>query len=501
MCSKSCIDIFGKIFQVLVLITLIVTIICFITNVPIKTTLLVIFIIIYVLYLILEFKSPLCSFLCHKTNENGIKNHLGNLIQTPPEIQFYCECYHYETRVVRYNPPKRGGKKRSVGRKSGGRSRGTSKRRRTRTRTQRRRVTTWTETVTFPYYSARDVSGLFELKNSREEAMGKTYVKLELNPEINFADNLSYMDYENFRTDFYNRNRPRDQYMTYRETRRVPGLNSYNFVLIRNEEPCGVNICLFILLTIIPLVELYKCYVNSYCLDQKFTIRKLISTRYDLNQNQQYQSFTPSINIPSQQYVFEPNNYNYINNQYSVHAPTQEEINRAAQYNNKIPNYQCVSYTSLNDGQIKVGVVQDDPAYCSVNVNEAAPPNCQDVGPQMNPNTNMNMNMNMNANMINSNNINDQGIDSNNNLNNNMNMNNYNNNMNMNNYNNNMNNYNNNMNMNNYNNNMNMNNNNNNMNNYNNNMNMNNYNNNMVNNEDDDDEDDDEEGNVGYSGS
>ena len=472
MCSKKCADIFGKILQVLLIIMLVVYIISLIVDISVKSMiLLVILIIIYVLYIIAEFCSPICSFLCHKTTENGIQIQYGNLIQTPPVIEFYCECYHYEVRTVRYNPPKKGGKggkrsggvKKSGGAKKTGVSRGVSQGRGratgTRVRQERRRVTTWRETVTFPYYSARDVSGLFELKKSREEAMGKTYIKLELTPEINFADSISYMDYETFRTDFYNRNRPRDQYMDYRETRKIPGLNQYNFVCIRNEEPCGVNICLYILLTIIPLVELYKCYVNSYCLEQKFTIRKLISTRYDLNQNQQYQVFTPSINVPSQQYIFDQNNYNYLNTQYQVQTPTNEELNRANQYNNMIPNYQCVSYTSFNNGQIKVGVVQDDPSYCSRNINEAAPPNCQDIGPepnQMNNNLNMNMNMNMGQNNMNmvqnnmnmgQNNINmgsnnmymNAPLDSRNNLNNNMYNNLNNNNMYNNNFNNNMN--------------------------------------------------------------
>ena len=401
MC-KSCIDVFGKILNVLVIGMIIFYVLTLVTNINIKaSTILIILIIVYVLYLISEFRSPTCKFLCNKTNENGIKNQYGILVQTPPVIQFYCECYHYVTTTVRYNPPRKSGGRRrgGGGRKSGGRRTGGGRRSRTRTRT--RKVVTHRETVTFPYYSCRDVSGLFQLKNSREEAMGKTYIKLELLEEINFADNISYMDYENFRTDFYNRNRMRDTHMDYRETRKIPGLNTYNFILIRNEEPCGVNICMFILFTIIPFAELYKCYVNSYCIEQKFSIRKLISTRYDLNQNQQYDVMTPSINVPSQQYVFEQANYSYLNNQYTVHKPSQEELNRAAQYQNKIPNYQCVSYTSLNNGQIKVGVVQDDPSYCSRNVDESAPPTCQNVGPnpEMNNNMNQNMNLNMNMNM------------------------------------------------------------------------------------------------------
>ena len=432
VCGKKLADVLGKILQVLILAAIVLLVASLFVESINSSTAVYILIIVYIAYLIAEFCSTICSFLCHKTNEMGIKNIMQNLIRTPPVIEFYCECYHYETRVVRYSPPKRGGGG-GGGRRGGGggkRTGGGGSHHTTRTHVRRERIVTYRETADMPYYSARDVSGLFELNKSREAAMGKVYVKLELTPEINFADELTYMDYELFRSDFYNRNRPRDQYMTYRETRRVPGLNNFNFVNIRDQEPCGVNICLFIIFTIIPLAEFYKCYVNSYCLEQQFKIRKLISTRYDLNQDQ-YQYFVPSFNLPTQQYAFDPANYNYINNDYQVKKPTSEEISQAAMYKDKIPQYNCVSYTSIND-QIKVGVVQDDPAYCSLNINEAPPPNCQDIGPQpdnnnMNANMNMNGNMNMNMNVNVNNNMNmNMNMNSNNALNNNM-YNNYNN--------------------------------------------------------------------------
>jgi|GEM_PF-5623041 len=71
--------------------------------------------------------------------------------------------------------------------------------------------------------------------------MSKTYIKLEPLEAINFVDNVSYMDYENFRTDFYNRNRLRDTFMDYSKTKKIPGLEAYNSALIKNEEPYGVN--------------------------------------------------------------------------------------------------------------------------------------------------------------------------------------------------------------------------------------------------------------------
>lgn len=112
------------------------------------------------------------------------------------------------------------------------------------------RIVTWKEDCYLPYYSSRDVSGLFQLNKSEGQSKGKSYIKLILVPEINFADEVSYMDYEFFRTDFYNRNRPNDKYMDYCEERKIPGLNEHNFIHISNEEPCGIRFCVFVFLSL-----------------------------------------------------------------------------------------------------------------------------------------------------------------------------------------------------------------------------------------------------------
>lgn len=183
MC-KGCYDILGKILQVLLLVALVAYIISLVADISVPSmTMLYILIIVYILYIIVEFCSTTFSFLCHKTNTNGIQNQYGMLVQTPPVIEFYCECYHYETRPVRYNPPKKSGARKKTGgasRKVGGvpkKTGGSSNRtaptsrnagggggRNTRVRQATRRITTHREAVTFPYYSARDVSGYLNLK-------------------------------------------------------------------------------------------------------------------------------------------------------------------------------------------------------------------------------------------------------------------------------------------------------------------------------------------------
>ena len=95
--------------------------------------------IIYLIYIILEFCSPTSKYLCHKSSDQGIYQKMGIHFQTPPEILFHCECYHYETRT-HYTTDSKGHRHRH---------------------TERVRVTTYRETYSMPYYSERDVSGLF----------------------------------------------------------------------------------------------------------------------------------------------------------------------------------------------------------------------------------------------------------------------------------------------------------------------------------------------------
>ncbi len=301
---------------------------------------------IYVVYLILEFCSPTSKYLCNKSSDQGIYEKMGRHFRTPPEIRFHCECYHYVTRH-------------HTRRDSQGR---------VEHYTTTERVTTYTETYSLPYYSERDVSGLFYLNCDAAYVRRKHYIKLELKEEINFADAISYMDYEFEKDRFWRRNRFRDIHFDFTESRVVPGMVHHNLIKMTQEEPCSVNYGLFFLFTILTFSEFYKSYVNSFCVYQKFKVRKLVSTRYDLNQPV-YQNFVPQINIIINQYQYQPQDYNYINNQIDVQLPTQEELERAKQYQSKVPDYQI----SSGGGEIHAGVIVDNPSYSSFEANLPPP--------------------------------------------------------------------------------------------------------------------------------
>ena len=297
----------------------------------------------YLVYLILEFCSPTSKYLCNKSSDQGMYEKMGRHFRTPPEILFNCECYHYE---IRHHTSR-------------------DKNGHVRHYTTRERVVTYRETYSMPYYSERDVSGLFYLNCDKAYVERKHYIKLELKEEINFADAISYMDYEFEKDLFWRRNRFRDVHMDFRESRIVPGMVHHNLIRLTQKEPCSVNYFFFFLFTILTFSQFYKSYVNSFCVYQKYKVRKLVSTRYDLNQ-QVYQTFVPQLNLIVQQYDYQPQDYNYLNNQYDLKLPTEEELERAKQYQSKVPDYQI----SSGGGQMQAGVIVDNPSYSSYEANQ-----------------------------------------------------------------------------------------------------------------------------------
>ena len=308
-----------------------------------STTLFITFAIIYIIYIILEFCSKTSRYLCNKSTSQGMYDKMGYYFRTPPIIRFYGECYHYETRYH------------------------------TRTDSQGNieyyttevKVVTYTESYDLPYYSERDVSGLFYLNCEEPYVSEKYYIKLELLEEINFADAISYSDYEREKKDFWNRNRFRDVYFDFSENRFIPGMKHLNLVKLVEKEPCMANYFFFFISTILTIAEIYRIYFNYLCVYQKFKVRKIVSTRYDLNQ-QVYQELAPKINLIVIQYKYEQKDYNYLNQDYEPQLPTKEEIEAAQKYQNKVPDYKI----SSGEGVIKAGVIIDDPRYSTYNQNE-----------------------------------------------------------------------------------------------------------------------------------
>ena len=323
----------------------------------------------YVTYIILEFSSPTCSYLMNKQVDQGMYEKMGRLFATPPVINFYAECYHYETHT--YTTTNSEGK--------------------TETHTETRKVVTHTDSYNMPYYSTKDVSGLFLLRMDIAQAKQKAFIKLHLQKEINFADAISYSDYLTQKDLFWRRNRFYDVYMDFSETRYIPGMDKHNLVKIGNEDPCSVKIGWYILAVLFTFGQFYKWWVDSYCVFQNFKIRKLVSTRYNLLAPQfvnQYQQLNPTLNLVVETFEYKPQDTGYCSVDVQPVLPTQEELEIAKQYENQVPNYGLTS---------NGGVIQDIPEFNEQNYN-TPPPAFSSMGnntvledSQINKNQNVNM--------------------------------------------------------------------------------------------------------------
>ena len=273
----------------------------------------------YICYVIFQFCSPTFYYLLHKKNDVKLVDKMKQLFNTPPKIKFVVECYHYETRTYTTTDSKGN----------------------TTTRTQTVRVVTRVDSKFFDYYSSRDVSGLFRLNYDESAIANKFYVKLELLANIEFADAVTYDDYIREKDEIYQRNVGFDTYTDIFVYNIVEGLTSYNLINITDNNPCGMSVFWYIIFIFMGIVQLYKIYINSRCVYKSFTVRKLISSRYSLRTEEsdiKYRKFNPSISFEEENYNFTTNEIGYISNDVVQNLPTQEEIERAQQYNDKVFN-------------------------------------------------------------------------------------------------------------------------------------------------------------------
>jgi hypothetical protein len=200
---------------------------------------------------------------------------MQQLFYTPVRHTFHAECYHYETRYYTTRDDKGN----------------------TVTRSETHRVVTHIDSEEFRYYSWRDTSGLFLLDTQKflNKEFKKAYIKLNLNLIMDMNDLETKSDYEFQKTFFYNKNRWRDVHMDFRETTRLDGMNQYNMIRVSDYITSCISARVFALFTFLPLIEFYKTYVDMFCETQEYTIKKLVSTRYNLNLPVFTQTFEHSI--------------------------------------------------------------------------------------------------------------------------------------------------------------------------------------------------------------
>ena len=294
----------------------------------------VIFIIVYVISFIFQLCHPSFSYLLNRHHEISIYEKMKSIFSSVPTIKFNCVCFHMENIIEKKTDDK--GKV-------------------TETKRTEKKIT-YTGSKQFQYYCVRDMSGLFKLDIPNAYMNRKAFIKLHLDKEINFADPVSFYDYKLQKENFWNENKMRDNQIEITESRDIPNFSSYNLVKIGNYDPEYIGVLWYLLFTFIPVTQFYRNYFDSLCIEQNFKIRKLLSTRYNLNDrdnSMKYNAFNPSLSVNDQRYFYDNQNTGYVFNNVQVDYPTLDEINKASQYDSNIPKYNIYS------NGFQAGVVQE----------------------------------------------------------------------------------------------------------------------------------------------
>ena len=279
----------------------------------------------YLVYIILQYYSPTFKFLINKEEEKVFHEKMGEIFQMKPEVLRIMNKYHYDYKYYDYID------------ENGYRVSGAGL----------TRFESEESKSSLAFKSFRDISGLLALNCGNSKKIRKAYVQLEIKLEINFADTISYYDYEKAKNEFYNRFLHSDKYTRLGEEITVKGLKHHYLLKI----------------------IIYKIYFSTFCIHKKFTIRKLISTRYDLGDpeyGQNYEAMNPQISINNFKFGYERNQFIYTNKSYNPKIPSQNELKDAKKYENKIPNYQI--YNGINGG-----IVKDNPDFINLNDNNGTP--------------------------------------------------------------------------------------------------------------------------------
>ena len=230
----------------------------------------------YIIYIILEMNSVTHKYLENFSPNSTIKSKIEHWIRLKPDISIEWDCYHYEDRE--YTKTDSDGQEYTT--------------------TEKEKISKDSGTYKFYYYSCRDISGKFTLESN---SCLNSYVFLNVSSSVELADEGTVSDYnkELERIKSYS---SKDTLFDLKEKKTINSLTKNQILLTNKCYSHFLNKCMFKYLTILCLAEFYKIFF--YCMGsvQSFTVKKAVSTRKDLSDNEYSEKY--DIQNPSIESVF-----------------------------------------------------------------------------------------------------------------------------------------------------------------------------------------------------
>ena len=186
----------------------------------------------------------------------------------------------------------------------------------------------------FVYNYCRDISGIFELNYTNGELKkNKLYIMLEINYEIKFADNDTEKAYISKKKEFIERiNRQRGNIKSIEVVKELKEVKKYYKVKTNEKNCCFIDICLYIIFTILTFSELYKLYINSKIIYEKFFIIKAVSINQNFDNLELFNSLNPGLKIADKVFTYEQKTKKLNNNKKNLN---KNEIKNSGKSCNK----------------------------------------------------------------------------------------------------------------------------------------------------------------------
>ena len=193
-----------------------------------------------------------------------------------------------------------------------------------------------TESSNLGIYSSRDISGPLNFYPNNH-----SYAFVSIKTEINFADTISYSDYidERAKMKYYDAKMPNYVY-EFSEERTIDGITRKAYLVnLYGNKNFFFSKAVYIIFSILTLGQIYKLIFRCMTKYMVYTVRKIISTRYNLSQDEKYDPFEPKIIFPKEVCSYDKRETSYFNKEMNVVPPTQEELTKSLKYKDYIPQF------------------------------------------------------------------------------------------------------------------------------------------------------------------
>ena len=309
---------------------------------------------IYIFYIIRNtFLSKIFKFIFYIEQSDNITNTLDKIFNEFPSLLFEINCFHFNSKFDNQELYNNNNNIKKSFENSNANKISNSE--------LNNKIKTYNDSKKFYYYNCKDVSGEIIIENEINKKRFY-FVNLNLKFEIIFADSISFYDYETQKNNFLNKNKWRDVHTEIFEKKNIKNSFDSSLLKINNESlPIKFKWQIYLFFVFICFAEIYKIYFFNHVIEKNFIIKKLISSRNKINE-EEYFELNPKIIINNVNTI-QNKNYFYQNEKAKIKPIQEKELEEAKNYEKYILTLQQIKNMEINSNKF-------DYSYNSQNLND-----------------------------------------------------------------------------------------------------------------------------------